>query len=46
MSIERFSLPGVILFAILLILQGCTILGAGTQQPTKNYGPITSSYLK
>ena len=37
MSIERFSLPGVILFAILLILQGCTILGAGTQQPTKNY---------
>jgi hypothetical protein len=37
MSIERFSLPGVILFAILLIFQGCTILGAGTQQPTKNY---------
>ncbi len=38
MSIERFGLSGVILCAILLIVQGCsTILGKGTQQSTQNY---------
>jgi uncharacterized lipoprotein YmbA len=37
MSIERFGLSGVILFAMLLIGQGCTLLGSGTQQPTRNY---------
>ena len=38
MSIERFGLSGVILCAILLIVQGCNpILGKGTQQPTQNY---------
>jgi len=37
MSIERFRMIGVILFAILLITQGCTILGTGTQEPTRNY---------
>lgn len=37
MSIERFGLSGVILFAMLLIVQGCTLLGSGTQQPTRNY---------
>ena len=38
MSIERFGLSGVIVCAILLIVQGCsTVLGKGTQQPTKNY---------
>ena len=38
MSIERFGLSGVILCAILLIVQGCsTVLGKGTQQSTKNY---------
>ena len=38
MSIERFGLSGVILCAILLIVQGCSaILGKGTQQPTQNY---------
>ena len=37
MNIERFGLSGVILCAILLIVQGCTLLGKGTQQPTQNY---------
>jgi hypothetical protein len=37
MSSKRFGPSGVIFFAILLIVQGCTILGKGTQQPTKNY---------
>ena len=38
MSIERFGLSGVILCAILLIVQGCsTVLGKGTQHPTQNY---------
>jgi hypothetical protein len=38
MSIERFGLSGVILCAILLIVQGCSpIFGKGTQQPTQNY---------
>jgi hypothetical protein len=34
---KRFGPLGVIFLAILLIVQGCTILGKGTQQPTKNY---------
>lgn len=37
MSMERFGLSGVFLIAILLILQGCAIMGTGTQQPTENY---------
>jgi len=37
MSIERFRLIGVILFAILLIVQGCTLLGTGTKESTRNY---------
>jgi hypothetical protein len=34
---ERFGLSGVFLIAILSILQGCAIMGTGTQQPTENY---------
>jgi uncharacterized lipoprotein YmbA len=34
---ERFGPSGVFLIAILLMLQGCAIMGTGTQQPTKNY---------
>ena len=35
---KRIVLSGVILFTILLIVQGCSsILGKGTQQPTQNY---------
>ncbi len=38
MNNERFGSSCVILFAILLIVQGCSaILGRGTQQPTNNY---------
>ncbi len=37
MSSERFGLSGVFLIAIWLMVQGCTILGSGTQQPTKSY---------
>jgi len=38
MNNERFGSSGVILFAILFIVQGCSaILGGGTQQPTNNY---------
>ena len=37
MKIKRMGLSGVILFTIVSILQGCTILGQGTQQPTRNY---------
>jgi uncharacterized lipoprotein YmbA len=37
MSMERFGLSGVFLIAILSILQGCAIMGTGTQQPTENY---------
>ena len=38
MSIKCFGLSGgVLLFVISLIVQGCAIMGAGTQQPTKNY---------
>jgi len=37
MSIERFRLIGVILFVILVIVQGCAIMGTGTQESTKNY---------
>ena len=37
MSMERFGLSGVFLIAVLLMLKGCAILGAGTQQPTKSY---------
>ena len=37
MKIKRIGLSGVILFIIVSILQGCTILGSGTQQPTRNY---------
>jgi hypothetical protein len=37
MKIKRIGLSGVILFTIVSILQGCTIFGRGTQQPTRNY---------
>ena len=37
MRIKRIGLSGVIFFAIVSIFQGCTILGTGTQQPTRNY---------
>jgi uncharacterized lipoprotein YmbA len=34
---KRIGLSGVILFTIASILQGCTIFGSGTAQPTQNY---------
>jgi hypothetical protein len=34
---ERFRLLSVILFAVLLIMGGCALMGKGTQQPTKSY---------
>jgi uncharacterized lipoprotein YmbA len=34
---ERFGLSGVFLIAILWMLQGCAIMGTGTQQPTQSY---------
>jgi uncharacterized lipoprotein YmbA len=34
---ERFRLLSVIIFAVLLIMGGCAIMGKGTQQPTKSY---------
>jgi hypothetical protein len=34
---KRIGLSGVIFFTIVSILQGCTLLGRGTQQPTQNY---------
>jgi len=37
MRIKRICLSVVIFFTIVSILQGCTILGTGTQQPTRNY---------
>ncbi len=37
MSMKRIGLSGIIFFTIVSILQGCTILGRGTQQPTRNY---------
>ena len=37
MSMKRIGLSGVILFTIASILQGCTIIGKGTAQPTQNY---------
>ncbi len=37
MSMKRIGLSGVIFFTIVSILQGCTLLGTGTQQPTRNY---------
>ena len=37
MRIERFGLSTVFLITILLMMQGCTLMGAGTQQPTKSY---------
>ena len=37
MKIKRIGLSGVIFFTIVSILQGCTLLGRGTAQPTQNY---------
>jgi len=37
MSSERFRMLSVILFAVLLIVDGCALMGKGTQQPTKSY---------
>jgi len=37
MSIERFRPLSVILFAVLVIMGGCALMGKGTQHPTKNY---------
>jgi uncharacterized lipoprotein YmbA len=34
---KHMGLSGVILFSIFSFLQGCTVLGEGTQQPTQNY---------
>jgi uncharacterized lipoprotein YmbA len=34
---KRIGLSGVIFFTIMPILQGCTIIGKGTAQPTQNY---------
>ncbi len=36
MSMKRFRLSGVILFAVLCIVAGCTLMG-GTREPTKSY---------
>ncbi len=36
MSMKCFRLPGVILFAVLYIVAGCTLVG-GTREPTKSY---------
>ncbi len=36
MSMKRFRLSGVILFAVLCIVAGCTLMG-GTRAPTKSY---------
>ena len=37
MSMKRFRLLGVIFLAYSYFMAGCTLLGGGTQQPTKNY---------
>ena len=37
MSTERFHPAAAILFAILLIMTGCALMGGGTRQATQNY---------
>ena len=37
MNTKRIGPSGVIFFAILSVLQGCTIFGGGTAPPTQNY---------
>ena len=37
MSMKRIGVSGVIFFTLVSMLQGCTIFGGGTAQPTQNY---------